>query len=500
MCCCLMQVSYCPCFFCSLSSFSFISRVFFSLNKFLASTNKSVGFCHILFVSKKKMVPYLLLILISGIFPLTVVYIALVRKRQNPEKSTTRKAPEPAGAWPIIGHLHLLARADQLIHHTLGEMADKYGSVFNVRLGSHRILVVADREAAKECFTTNDKILSSRPTTTATKHMCYNHAVFGFAPYSSHWREMRKIVMLEFLSNRRLDMLIRLLADEVDKRVKKIYGLWSDNNGLPLLVNLNQLFEDLFISVVAQLVVGKAAIVGDTRWYKQVIGRFLHFMGVFVVSDALPFLWWLDLQGRETAIKMTGKDLDAILGGWLQEHRRIRVSGQVKADSDQDFMDLMLTLEEKGQLSGFPYDSDTSIKSTCLALIAGGGETSSHTLSWAISLLLNNPPTLKKVQEELNLHVGDKRQVKEEDIKNLVYFKATVKETLRLYPVSPVTHRVAIEDCVVGGYHVPAGSRLAINIWKIQRDPKFWPNPQFSNQRDFSQAMRTLMLEDNISS
>jgi hypothetical protein len=60
------------------------------------------------------------------------------------------------------------------------------------------------------------------------------------------------------------------------------------------------------------------------------------------------------------------KELDSILGGWLEEHRQRRVSGEVKAEGEQDFIDVMLSLEEQGQLSNFQYDADTSIKSTCL--------------------------------------------------------------------------------------------------------------------------------------
>jgi hypothetical protein len=85
-----------------------------------------------------------------------------------------------------------------------------------------------------------------------------------------------------------------------------------------------------------------------------------------VVSDALPFLWWLDLKGHERAMKKTAKELDSILGGWLVEHRQRRVSGEVKAEGEQDIIDVMLSLEEEGQLSNFHYDADTSIKSICL--------------------------------------------------------------------------------------------------------------------------------------
>ncbi|CAK7347634.1 unnamed protein product [Dovyalis caffra] len=430
----------------------------------------------------KSMNPYdLRLIAISGFVSFAFLCYALLRIRST-EKS--REAPEPNGAWPIIGHLHLLRGADQL-HETLGLMADKYGPAFNIRLGCHRAFVVTSREAVKECFTTNDRALSSRPTTTATKHMCYNHAVFGFGPYNSYWRKMRKIVSLELLSNRRLEMIKHAQAFEVDKLIEKLYRSWAENSCLSVLVELKQQLEALSLNVIVKVVAGKCysgtsatSDDGEARRCQEAISQFFQLMGADVISDAFPFLWWLDLQGNGRKMKRTAKNLDTILEGWLEEHRQSRVSGELKAEGEQDFIDLLLSLEEEGQLSDLPYDSATTIKSTCLALISGGSDTTATTLTWAISLLLNNRLALEKAQEELGLHVGNERQVDKSDIKNLIYLDAIIKETLRLYPVAPLSGpREAMEDCTIAGYRVPTGTRLVVNVWKIQRDPRYWTNP-----------------------
>ncbi|CAL8995827.1 unnamed protein product [Prunus brigantina] len=428
------------------------------------------------------------LIIISVFVSLIFLLRAFVRKAAV-VGSKSREAPEPAGAWPIIGHLHLLGGGDQLLYRTLGAMADKYGSAFNIRLGSRRAFVVSSWEVAKECFTVNDKALASRPTTVAAKHMGYNYAVFGFAPYSPFWREMRKIATLELLSNRRLEMLKHVRTSELDTGIKELQNLWVQNgSSRPVVVELNRWLEELTLNVVVRMVAGKRYFGAspkcddgdEARRCQKAIGQFFHLIGIFVVSDALPFLWWLDLQGHEKTMKKTAKDLDAILGGWLLEHRQRRVLSRDKGktEADEDFIDVMLSLQEEGQLSNFQHSSDTSIKSTCLAIILGGSDTTAGTLTWAISLLLNNPHVMKKAQEELELQVGTERQVDESDIKNLVYLQAIIKETLRLYPAGPLLGpREALEDCTVAGYHVPAGTRLVVNVWKIQRDPSVWENP-----------------------
>ena len=111
-------------------------------------------------------------------------------------------------------------------------------------------------------------------------------------------------------------------------------------------------------------------------------------------------------------------------------------------------------------------------------MIVGANDTIVVTLTWAISLLLNNRHVLKKIQDELDDQVGKERIVNESDINKLVYLQAIVKETLRLYPEAPLSGpRESTEDCTIGGYHVPKGTRLIPNLWKIQTDHHKWSDP-----------------------
>ncbi|KAJ0640073.1 putative cytochrome P450 [Helianthus annuus] len=131
-------------------------------------------------------------------------------------------------------------------------------------------------------------------------------------------------------------------------------------------------------------------------------------------------------------------------------------------------------------------------------MITAGSDTTSVTLTWALSLLLNNPNTLKNAQEEIDEHVGRDRQVEESDIKNLVYLDTIIKETLRLYPAAPlsVPHE-SMEDCVVSGYDIPKGTHLLVNLWKIHRDPNIWSDPcEFKPER-FLTSQKDIDLKGN---
>lgn len=111
-------------------------------------------------------------------------------------------------------------------------------------------------------------------------------------------------------------------------------------------------------------------------------------------------------------------------------------------------------------------------------LLLTGSESTSITLSWAISLLLNHPKALKAAQEELDHQVGKQRWVEESDIANLPYLQAIVKETLRMYPPSPLAGpREAMEDCHIDGHFISKGTRIIVDIWKVHRDPRVWHGP-----------------------
>ncbi|PIN09967.1 hypothetical protein CDL12_17446 [Handroanthus impetiginosus] len=115
-------------------------------------------------------------------------------------------------------------------------------------------------------------------------------------------------------------------------------------------------------------------------------------------------------------------------------------------------------------------------------------------LIWALSLLLNHRHVLKKVQQELDDQIGKNRRVTESDLNNLPYLYAVVKETLRLYPASPLSGlREFSEDTTVGNYKIPKGTWLILNSWKLQRDPRVWQeNPSKFMPERFLKAHKKL--------
>jgi cytochrome P450 len=53
-----------------------------------------------------------------------------------------------------------------------------------------------------------------------------------------------------------------------------------------------------------------------------------------------------------------------------------------------------------------------------------------------------------------------------------------IDETLRLYPPAWAMSRNAIGDDEIGGYHIPAGSLIAMSPYVTHRLSAFWENPE----------------------
>ncbi|CAI9114967.1 OLC1v1015796C1 [Oldenlandia corymbosa var. corymbosa] len=112
-------------------------------------------------------------------------------------------------------------------------------------------------------------------------------------------------------------------------------------------------------------------------------------------------------------------------------------------------------------------------------MLIGGTETTAITMEWALSLMLNRASTLRKAHEEIQNRIGkSNRLIDDSDLNHLPYIQAIISETLRMYPAAAlIGHHEASKDCTVGGYHIPRGTILFVNVRAMQNDPKFWEEP-----------------------
>jgi cytochrome P450 len=130
----------------------------------------------------------------------------------------------------------------------------------------------------------------------------------------------------------------------------------------------------------------------------------------------------------------------------------------------EDRDDVLSLLVAARHEDGSPM-SDAEIHDELLTLLVAGHETTATALSWAVERLVRHPDKLARLREET---------LAGED----AYLTATIQETLRLRPVIVIVIRKLTETVELGGWDLPAGTRVVPSIHLIHRDPKIYPEPE----------------------
>ncbi|CAL4930103.1 unnamed protein product [Urochloa decumbens] len=344
---------------------------------------------------------------------------------------------------PLIGNLLDLGAAP---HRSLARLAACHGPLMTLRLGAVTTVVASSAAAARDVLLRHDAALSSRSVPDAARARAHGeHSVGWLPPASPRWRALRKVCAAELFAPRRLDAHRPIRRDKARRLASHVARLARD--GAPVDVGraafttaLNMLSCAIFSADLADL--DDRAASGA---FKGIIEEFTVAVGVPNVSDFFP------IERR------------------LQE----RATGEPPKN---DFLDLLL--DYRGAEDGRGFCRQTLL-SLLTDLFSAGSDTSAATVEWAMAELLQSPSSMAKARDELVQVIGSKQEVEESDVGQLKYLQAIVKETFRLHPPAPLLlPRQAKTATEIGGYTVPKGARVLVNVWAIGQDPELWSEPE----------------------
>ncbi|KAH7848547.1 hypothetical protein Vadar_004244 [Vaccinium darrowii] len=378
-------------------------------------------------------------------------------------------------ALPIIGHLHLIKTPP---HQALLRISSKHGPILFLRFGSRPTLVLSSTSAVEECFPKNDVAFSNRPPSISADHLSYNYTTIVWAPRGHLWRTLRRLTFVKLFSTSSLQKSSVVREEETKNFVSHLLRVSNSNSK----VELKYWFFVLTVNIVMRLVNGERfvgdEVAGIEAGKKLVEGFEETFMKGTPLNlcDFFPVLRWVDYKGVEKSLRVVQGKRDEFLQGLVYEFRR-KIEGDCFDDGGNcksTLIGILLGLQE----SEPEFYTEDIIKSLILVLFLGGIGTSTSTMERAISLLLNHPEVLHKVRTEIDTQVGHGRFIEEMDLAALPFLQCVINETLRLYPPVPLLlPRYSSEDCTVGGFDVPRGTTLLVNVWAMHRDPKVWEEP-----------------------
>nr|AKJ23346.1 CYP71AJ8 [Ammi majus] len=407
----------------------------------------------------------LFLSLCSLFFVLVFLYIWL-----STSKPTGKNLPPSPRKLPIIGNLHQVNKDP---HISLRSLAKRYGPLMQLHFGSVPVLVVSSADAAKEIMKTHDLAFANRPNSSIWDSIFYKGKDVVFAPYSEYWRQVKSICVLQLLSNKRVRSFQTVREEEVALLVENIKESGSK------AVNLSELFYALLSNVVSRIALGrKYAIItegGRESSFKELFQSIAQLIGYFSVGDYIPWLFWVDsLSGLKGRVEKASAEVDVFLEGVIRDHLIALENGA----SRDDLLYNLLEIQKQNNDSAFSIDKD-SIKGVILNMFFDGTDTTSAVLEWTMAALIKNPDIMHKLQSEVREIGRGKSTISGDDLENMHYLKAVIKESMRICtPVPLLVAREAMQDVNVMGYDIRAGTQVMINAWAIATDPTVWDKPE----------------------
>ncbi|XP_028084409.1 isoflavone 2'-hydroxylase-like isoform X2 [Camellia sinensis] len=284
---------------------------------------------------------------------------------------------------------------------------------------------------------------------------------------------IQRITTLEMLSTTRLDKTSSIRGEEVKFLMNQL--MKNCGSGGYSKVDLNSKFYELSFNAMTMMMMGKRFYgesvedIEEAKIFQNLMREHFELVKKADPADLFPVLQCVDLFGTQKKMIANAENMDKFLQKLVDEHRTISVSTKMKA-----LIHNLLSLQDTEP----EFYTNEIIYGIIMVLLIAGTETSSTTMEWTMSLLLNHPDAMTKVKTEIDAHVGQDRLIDEQDLPKLNYLSNVINEALRLYsPVPLLLPHEASEDCTVGGYDVPCGTMLMVNALAIHRDPKIWENP-----------------------
>ena len=179
------------------------------------------------------------------------------------------------------------------------------------------------------------------------------------------------------------------------------------------------------------------------------------------ITDPLQRDLPMTVYGRAMRAK---QKVDAFLRETIARHRA------------KPYTDMLSFLLEAQHEDGSPLTEEELLNHTRFLLFASY-DTAASTLSWALLEILQNPHVLRKLLEETHAERGD-APVSVEEIMQMPYMDAVIKETLRLHPATGFLSRGLTTPLEHNGYTIPAGWNVMIMLSFTHRMSEYFAEPE----------------------
>ncbi|KAK4276640.1 hypothetical protein QN277_014766 [Acacia crassicarpa] len=414
--------------------------------------------------------PFAFAVALGGFSLLLIFFLGKFNSFSKSRHSNLPTVPEVGGRLPLLGNL--LQLKEKKPYKTFTQWAEQYGPIYSIRTGASIIVVLNTTDVAKEAMVTRYSSISSKKLSSALKVLTFDKCMVAMSDYDDFHKMIKRHIITNVLGanaqklhrghkedmiynmSKRLNEHVKTSPDEAvnfrDIFAPELFGL-----SLKLVMG-----EDVNAIYVEEL--GKTLTKDDI--YKILVIDFME--GALEVDwrDFLPYLKWIPNKRFEEKIRRIDFCRKVVMRALMDKQiKRIQSGMEVNCYIDCLYSSSELT---ENQVLVLLWEAIVETSDTTLV-----------TSEWAMYELAKNKSQQEQLYQELQNVCGHDK-VTEEHLSKLSYLGAVFHETLRRHsPVAIVPLRYAHEDTQLGGYHIPAGIEIAVNVYGCNMDKNKWEDP-----------------------
>ncbi len=367
------------------------------------------------------------------------------------------EGPKTPALWQLV---HWIARPLDFLE----ECTAKYGDVFTIRLfGFPPLVFIANPQGVKEIVGADAKYFDVGKTNDVLRPILGDRSIV-LMDGSRHRRE-RKLLMPAFHGEK-----VKSYAQSICQITEDATSKWEINQ--PFIARI--LTQEITLKVIMKTVFGFS----EGEKYEQLRSLLADWLEITASPAKSSFIF----------LKIFQVDL----GSWSPWGNFIRVRTRIyellqaeieekRANPEKlgdDILSLMLNVTDE---DGQPM-SDDELKDELMTLLVAGHETTATSLAWSFYWLEKNPEVKEKLLQEINSLGKNPDPI---TISRLPYLTAVCQETLRFYPIVPVSFaRVSNREMEIMGRFFPSETTFLPTIYSIHHREDLYPNSkQFKPER-----------------
>ncbi|XP_069810814.1 cytochrome P450 1B1 [Dendropsophus ebraccatus] len=407
------------------------------------------------------------------------------------------QADHPPGPfpWPVIGNAMQLGNTP---HLAFVELAKKYGEVFQIKLGSQKVVVLNGDRAIRQALVQKGADFAGRPGFASFKVVSGGRSL-AFGPYNERWKAHRKVAQstVRAFSTINVDTK-RRLGQHVLSETQELIQLFSAMGKEGTYFAPGRHLVVAVANVMCAVCFGRRYSHMDLEFQALLSNndKFSRTVGAGSLVDVMPWLQHFPNPVRTvfSDFQQINEEFYSFVHTKFTLHLKtavwgvtrdmldafIHILGEGNGKSFISSQDRMERKEEvKNGYAGLHLLGTEHIPATVCDIFGASQDTLSTALHWLVFFLIRYPEIQKKMQYEVDKVIGRDRLPCVDDQSSLPYIMAFLYELMRFSSFVPVTiPHATTQDTNLMGYTIPKNTVVFVNQWSANHDSSKWSNPE----------------------